>query len=450
MAYEFRLPDIGEGLHEAEILNWFVSVGDVITADQNVVEVQTDKAAVEIASPVGGKVLQLGGNTGDVVKVGELLVAVDTTADGSAASGSAASGSTVVGSTDSVVSSGAGTSSGLGTPIGAGASSGAGTSSAVAAEGGQSKRVLAAPAVRKLARDLGVDLTQVVPGDARGHVSKIDVQQYVDRMRANQTQVAQTNTAVVPVGTGSTGGSAAHVESIQAIEADERQPIRGLRKKIYENMMKSMSRAPQATVMDDLDVSRLVEVRERMLPFAQARSIKLTYLPFIIKTLTHVLQENPIFNASVDDENMEIVYKKHIHIGFATATPDGLLVPVIRHANHKSVFQIAEELEDLSRRGRDRKLKLEELSGSTFTISSTGARGGWFATPILNYPEVAILGVHSIAKKAVVLEDDSIVAKHMMGFSLTFDHRVIDGEPAGAFVQRFKEILENPELLMVL
>jgi len=435
MAYEFRLPDIGEGLHEAEVLQWFVKVGDAIIADQPVVEVQTDKAAVEITTPVAGRVVQLAGEVGHIVKVGDVLIAVDTEgADTSTPSSPSpvpvqrapAAAATVAtqGSQSQQPVPTLSPESTAGVPVPASAR--------------QGKRVLAAPAVRKLARDLGVDLSRVVPSDPRGHVTKADVEQHT----------SEPQTADHAVGTDSSG--AFNLSSPLAEQVEERHPIRGLRKRIYENMTRSMYTAPQATGMDDLDVSRLVEVRNRLLPFAQAQSIKLTYLPFIIKAVTYVLQEQPLFNASVDDEKMEIVYKKNIHIGIATATPEGLLVPVIRHANHKSVFQIASELEDLTQRARDRKLTLAELSASTFTISSTGATGGWYATPILNYPEVAILGVHSIAKKAVVLDDDSIVVRKMMGFSLSFDHRVIDGEPVGAFMHRFKELLENPELMMVL
>ena len=404
MAYEFHLPDIGEGLHEAEILQWFVSVGDVIAKDQLIVEVQTDKAAAEISRPVGGKVRTLAGEVGEIIKVGAVLIALDT-----AESGLESGMPPVV---DVQVA-----------PIHLG------------------NKVLAAPAVRKLARELNVDLTQVPPSDARGHVTKADVEAYA---KALATSGQHTVTpAVKPT-------VLDRQDSLAEQEQEMRQPIRGLRRRVYENMTRSMYTAPQATGMDELDASRLVEVRERLLPFASAQAIKLTFLPFIIKAVTHVLLEYPIFNASVDDDSMEIIYKRHINIGVATATPEGLLVPVIHHANQKSVFDIAREMEDLGRLARERKLTREQLSGGTFTISSTGASGGWYATPIVNYPEVAILGVHRIAKKPVVLEDDQIVVRHQMGFSLSFDHRVIDGEPVGHFIRRFKEIIEHPELLLAL
>ncbi len=404
LAYEFHLPDIGEGLHEAEILQWFVSVDDVIAKDQLIVEVQTDKAAAEISTPVGGKVRALGGEVGGMVKVGDVLIALDTAESG----------------LDSGVS-----------PVDVGQ----------VAPVHLGNKVLAAPAVRKLARELNVDLAQVPPSDARGHVTKADVEAYA---KAAATGGQQTMTpAVKPT-------VLDRYDSLVEQEQEMRQPIRGLRRRVYENMTRSMYTAPQATGMDELDASRLVEVRERLLPFASAQAIKLTYLPFIIKAVTHVLLEYPIFNASVDDESMEIIYKRHINIGVATATPEGLLVPVIHHVNQKSVFEIAREMEDLARLARERKLTMEHLSGGTFTISSTGANGGWYATPIVNYPEVAILGVHRIAKKPVVLEYDQIVVRHQMGFSLSFDHRVIDGEPVGQFIRRFKEIIEHPELLLAL
>ena len=429
MAYEFRLPDIGEGLHEAEILQWLVAVGDEITQDQPIVEVQTDKAAAELSTPVGGKVLALGGDIGAMIKVGDVLIKLETSAE---------TGSSIEAAMDSampLVNNRQVTSDQQ--------------SQAPVASG---KKVLAAPAVRKLAREWNVDLAKVTPSDPRGHVSKADVEAYA-KSAARHDQAQHT----VSEAHGQEARSAATrpvadvaVHPQFADQEEARQPIRGLRRRIYENMARSMYTAPQATAMDELDATRLVEVRERLMPFASAQGFKLTYLPFIVKAVTHVLREHPIFNASVDDEAMEIIFKKSINVGIATATPDGLLVPVIHHADQKSVFDIAREMEQLAVLARERKLTMEQMSHGTFTISSTGGSGAWFATPIVNYPEVAILGVHRIAKKPVVLEDDQVVIRHLMGFSLSFDHRVIDGEPVGYFMRRFKEIIEHPELLLAL
>jgi pyruvate dehydrogenase E2 component (dihydrolipoamide acetyltransferase) len=429
MAYEFRLPDIGEGLHEAEVLQWFVQVGEEIKADQPVVEVQTDKAAVEIASPVGGTVLTLGGQPGDTINVGDVLIAVDTmvATPATAVKPNAATAATAVDQPT------------VATPAAA-ATAGPVVPAAPDASVGPRKRVQAAPAVRKFAQDLGIRLESIQPSDPSGRITRADV----ERAATLQRESAQRPQSQ------SQSQSQSEEVATSSGPVNRREPIRGLRKRIYQNMVKSMYTAPQATGMDDLDATRLVELRQRLLPHAQARGIKLTYLPIVIKAVTYVLREYPLFNAAVDDEQMEIVYKGAINIGIATATPEGLLVPVIRDADKKSVFEIATVLEDLTSRGRERQLELAELTGSTFTITSTGVQGGWFATPIVNYPEVAILGVHSIQKRAVVLDDDSIVAQQRMTFSLTFDHRVIDGHPAGRFMHRLKEYLENPELMIAL
>ena len=429
MAYEFRLPDIGEGLHEAEILQWLVAVGDEITQDQPIVEVQTDKAAAEISTPVGGKVLALGGDIGAMIKVGDVLIKLETSAE---------TGSSIEAAMDSampLVDNRQVTSDQQPqTPVASG------------------KKVLAAPAVRKLARELNVDLAKVTPSDPRGHVSKADVEAYAkNAARHDQGQYTVSEAHGQVARSTATRPVADVVAQPHWSDQEEaRQPIRGLRRRIYENMVRSMYTAPQATAMDELDATRLVEVRERLMPFASAQGFKLTYLPFIVKAVTHVLREHPIFNASVDDGAMEIIFKKSINVGIATATPDGLLVPVVHHADQKSVFDIAREMEQLAALARERKLTMEQMSHGTFTISSTGGSGAWFATPIVNYPEVAILGVHRIAKKPVVLEDDQVVIRHLMGFSLSFDHRVIDGEPVGYFMRRFKEIIEHPELLLAL
>lgn len=421
MAYEFRLPDIGEGLHDAEILKWFVAEDDVIQADDAIVEVQTDKAAVEISSPVGGRVLRRGGEEGQVLKVGEVLITLDT---GGASEPSQQQPDKLVSATPER------------TP---------GTDAEFPAPR-LTHRPLAAPAVRKLARTLGIDLQQVVPSDPRGIISRADIEKH---------HTSQADATVVPVNIPFANAVpvlkvAPSVNTATTQGGERRVPIRGLRKRIYENMARSMYTAPQATGMDEVDVSRLVQMRKRISPFAEKNDIRLTYLPFVVKAVTHILAAHPIFNATVDDSAMEIVYQAGVHIGIATATPEGLLVPVIHDADKKSVFQIAKELEALTVLGRDRKLSYAQLTGSTFTITSTGAHGGWFATPIVNYPEVAILGVHSIARKPVVLPDDSIAAADVMGFSLTFDHRVIDGAHSGEFMALFKELMQNPEALLAL
>ncbi|NUK29846.1 2-oxo acid dehydrogenase subunit E2 [Parageobacillus sp. VR-IP] len=398
MRYEFKLPDIGEGLHEAEIIRWLIQEGDEVAADQPIAEIQTDKAMVEITTPVAGKVVALAGPEGATVKVGEALIVVEQET-GSAGQQEA----------DSVEPA----------PL------------------QRKKRVIAAPSVRKRAREMGVPIEEVEGSGEGGRVTLADLERYVKERESAAAAAAPALETAKP----SAGGNDGAVK-------EERLPIRGLRKKIAEKMVKSAYTAPHVTGMDEVDVTKLVEIRTVLAKQLESESIKLTYLPFVIKAVTRALQEHPIFNAMVDEETNEIVLKKEYHIGIATATKEGLVVPVIKHADQKSIRELAMEIADLSEKAHRHTLRIDELQGSTFTITSTGAGGGWFATPIINYPEVAILGVHAIKRRPAVVGDE-IVIRNMMGLSLTFDHRVIDGEPAGRFMRTIARILEHPEQLLL-
>ncbi|BAD77503.1 pyruvate dehydrogenase E2 (dihydrolipoamide acetyltransferase) [Geobacillus kaustophilus HTA426] len=428
MIYEFKLPDIGEGLHEAEIIRWLVREGDVVKADQPIAEIQTDKAMVEMTTPVAGKVVALAGPEGATVKVGEPLIVVETEA-------SVAGEATPI--EDSV-------------------------REPVPVLHGETprparKRAIAAPSVRKRAREMGVPIDEVEGTGEGGRVTLADLERYV-REREAAVAVAElrerSGAAVLPV-----GGTAIEQKADKAawtsiastelvVPEEERIPLRGLRKKIAEKMVKSAYTAPHVTGMDEVDVTKLVEIRKNLASELAKEQIKLTYLPFIIKAVTRALKQYPMFNASLDEETNEIVLKKRYHIGIATATKAGLVVPVIRDADQKSIRELAIEIAELSEKAHRQALRLEELQGSTFTITSTGAGGGWFATPIINYPEVAIFGAHAIKRRPVVVGDE-IVIRDMMGMSLTFDHRVIDGEPAGRFMRTVAHYLENPEVLLL-
>ncbi|WP_017436802.1 dihydrolipoamide acetyltransferase family protein [Saccharococcus caldoxylosilyticus] len=399
MRYEFKLPDIGEGLHEAEIIRWLIQEGDEVAADQPIAEIQTDKAMVEITTPVAGKVVALAGPEGATVKVGEALIVVEQET-GSAGQQEA----------DSVEPA----------PL------------------QRKKRVIAAPSVRKRAREMGVPIEEVEGSGEGGRVTLADLERYVKERESAAAAAAPALEAAKPPSAGRNDGAV----------KEERIPIRGLRKKIAEKMVKSAYTAPHVTGMDEVDVTKLVEIRTVLAKQLESESIKLTYLPFVIKAVTRALQEHPIFNAMVDEETNEIVLKKEYHIGIATATKEGLVVPVIKHADQKSIRELAMEIADLSEKAHRHTLRIDELQGSTFTITSTGAGGGWFATPIINYPEVAILGVHAIKRRPAVVGDE-IVIRDMMGLSLTFDHRVIDGEPAGRFMRTVARILEHPEQLLL-
>ncbi|AKU26499.1 2-oxo acid dehydrogenase subunit E2 [Geobacillus sp. Manikaran-105] len=428
MIYEFKLPDIGEGLHEAEIIRWLVREGDVVKADQPIAEIQTDKAMVEMTTPVAGKVVALAGPEGATVKVGEPLIVVETEA---AVAGEAAPIEDSVREPVPVLHGE--------TPRPA------------------RKRAIAAPSVRKRARELGVPIDEVEGTGEGGRVTLADLERYV-REREAAVAVAElrerSGAAVLPV-----GGTAIEQKADKAawtsiastelvVPEEERIPLRGLRKKIAEKMVKSAYTAPHVTGMDEVDVTKLVEIRKNLASELAKEQIKLTYLPFIIKAVTRALKQYPMFNASLDEETNEIVLKKRYHIGIATATKAGLVVPVIRDADQKSIRELAVEIAELSEKAHRQALRLDELQGSTFTITSTGAGGGWFATPIINYPEVAIFGAHAIKRRPVVVGDE-IVIRDMMGMSLTFDHRVIDGEPAGRFMRTVAHYLENPEVLLL-
>ncbi|NRD77595.1 2-oxo acid dehydrogenase subunit E2 [Bacillus sp. BRMEA1] len=419
MAYEFRLPDIGEGLHEAEILSWFKGVGDYVKENENMVEVQTDKAVVEISSPVAGIVQSFTAEVGEVVRVGDVLFTV--LEESQVQPEPVYVNKQAPNHQDWLKGQRLATQASIGIL--------------------PKKRVIAAPSVRKLARELGVAITEVTPSGNGGKVTEEDVR--------NFKKQAEEETAAFEDALAIEAAAAVLQESVLTKEPDEnREPIRGVRRKIYENMKLSKSTAVHCSGMDEVLITKLVELKNQLQPHAEKNGVRLTYLPFIVKAAAKALKRHPIFNATVDDERMEIVFKKQIHIGMATSTNEGLIVPVIRDADKKSVLEIAREIQNLSARARERKLKPHELTGSTFTISNTGAKGGWFATPIINYPEVAILGVHSIKKKPIV-QNDQIVIGEVMGMSITFDHRIIDGEPANAFMEEIHSYLEKPELFIL-
>lgn len=424
---ELKLADLGEGMHEAEIVEWLVKKGDNVKLDQPVVRVETDKAIVEIPSPVAGRVSEVRFQPGQTAKVGEVLLVYETT--GASNGDHARSGKEPLSTS---------------TPAGSRATTPAPAAQSVPASDETvraNRRVLAAPAVRKLAFELGVDLTEVTPSGANGRVTIEDVRAYAERLQAVSQPIEQKEMAtLMPVG----GPSA----SALPVMEDERQPLIGLRKRVAEHMERSWRTIPHATAFDELDASGLVALRQALLSVAEKRGARLTYLPLLIKLLIPLLKEFPIFNASLDEERREIIYKRSYHIGVATASPEGLLVPVLRDADRLSVLEIAARLEKLIEGAKKRTLALDELSGSTFTLNNVGSFGGSSGTPIINYPEAAILAVGRIEEKAMA-RNGTIFAQQRMPLALSFDHRLIDGALAGAFLARFKELAENPQQLLL-
>ena len=407
--FEFKLPDLGEGVMEGEIVKWLVAPGDAVAEDQDVVELMTDKATVTVPSPRAGKVVSLHGKEGEVAKVHHPLLTLEV------------SGAAPVAAVHAVPAA----------PQVAPARPAAPASAVRAAEA--PVKVLATPVTRRMAREHGLDLAAISGTGPQGRVLKADVQAALDLGRA-APEPARAKLVPLP--------SAA---------ADERIPIRGLRKKIAEKMVRSKFTAPHSTFVEECDVTDLVAMRKRFnADLAAAKDpLKISFLPFVCKALVQVFRRYPSLNANFDDAAQELVHRGAFNFGIAAATDEGLTVPVLKDADRLTVRQLAEEISRLATAAREKKLKMDELSGGTFTITSLGAQGGLLATPIINYPEVAILGLHRIVKRPVVTDDDRIVVREMMNVSLSFDHRVIDGLVAAEATGALVELLQRPESLLL-
>ena len=428
MKFEFRFPDIGEGIREGTLMKWLVHEGEYIEEGQSVAEVETDKVTTEIPSARSGKVLELKFEEGDTIEVEQIFIVIDTSG------GSLESEQELneLSEKEEVVEETAGV---VGEVI-------ASSEVIPASTEGQSpvniniekKKVLATPVARKMAKDLGVDI-QIIEGTGpNGRVMKEDILN--SKKDAKPFKVEEPKTEPVKV-------------SYDNNEKVERIPLTRIRKTIAEQMSKSRCTRPHTTAMDEIDVSKLVEFRNRHKDKFKAEDINLTYLPFIIKAVIRVLKEFPEFNSSFDEENQELVLKHFYHIGIATDTDRGLMVPVLQNANEKSIVEIAKEVEDLSNRAKENKAELHELKGSTFTVTNYGSIGGLFGIPIINYPESAILGIGRIVKKPIV-KDDEIVIAHMLPLSLSYDHRIIDGASGARFLNMLTQLLSNPEMLLLM
>ncbi|HEV8361804.1 MAG TPA: dihydrolipoamide acetyltransferase family protein [Candidatus Thermoplasmatota archaeon] len=446
--FEFKLPDIGEGIHEGEVVRWLVKEGEFVREDQPLVEVMTDKATVEITSPRAGKIARLAAQEGQVLKVGELLVAIDEAAkpDERAAPSQPASKAPEPPKADKKdVTLFEGLAEGH---YGSYASPEARARMAAQGQGEEpvtvGGRVLATPATRKLARELGVDIARVRGSGPHGRVTSEDVEAAANGPRPGQAvQVMQP----LPPG-GQRAKSAA--PTVTAAGPDvERVPIRALRKRIYENMRRSKDFAAHFTYVEECDVEELVQLRDIAKPAAERQGTKLTYLPFIVKAVVAALKQYPDINAHIDDARLELVRWKRYNIGIAVQTERGLMVFVVKDADRKGLLDIAKEMQVLSDQAREGKSKADDLQGSTFTITSLGKTGGLLATPIINYPEVAIMGIHKIEKRAVVEDDGRIVARDRMNLSFSFDHRVIDGAIGAEFAHAVIRYIEDPKLLLL-
>ena len=405
MRYEVKLPDIGEGIAEGEIVRWMVKPGEAVREDQPLVEVMTDKANVEIPAPRAGTIEALLAEEGQVVPVGTVIVTIavaDRGGTGPKAVDHAAAGATASHASAAI------------------ASPAAASTVAPPAPG-----VQATPAVRQLARELNVALERIAGTGPGGRVTADDV-------RAAAARAPGTPS----------GGAATAPQGSTAPE--ERIPLRGLRRKIAEHMRRSLDTAAHFTFVAECDMTAVAAHREGLQRRTRQSGVNVTYLAYVVKALVEPLARYPLLNASLDDETSEIVLKRGYHVGIATATDEGLTVPVIHDADRLSLIEVAREIQRLAMAARAGKLKLEELKGGTFTVTSTGARGGLLATPILFHPQAGILGVHEVKKRPVVV-DDQIVARDMTNLSLSLDHRVVDGAVGADFLYAVIGRLERPE-----
>ncbi|MDB5054375.1 MAG: dienelactone hydrolase [Bacilli bacterium] len=402
---EYKFPELGEGIHEGEIVKLHIKPGDVITDEDMIMDVQNDKAIVEVPSPVHGKVVDIKVKEGQVCHVGELVATIEVEGEEVQAEKPLNEAKIVENLSESP-----NVQPNIAKP-----------------------NVLATPSVRKLAREKDLVISEVKASGRNGQVTRDDV----------IAAATKTDTAAL---TPASKASDAQMSTLQSHE--ERIPFKGIRKIIADAMSKSMYTAPHVTLLDEVDVSLLVAFREKMKPIAEKEGVKVTYLPFIIKALIAAARRFPAVNAILDEEHNEIVLKKYYNIGIATDTAIGLMVPVIADADSKNIWTLASTIKDLAERGREGKLAAEELKGSTITITNIGSAGGMFFTPIINFPEVAILGTGRISEKPIV-KDGQIIAASVMALSLSFDHRVIDGATAQNFLNQIKRLLAEPELLIM-
>jgi pyruvate dehydrogenase E2 component (dihydrolipoamide acetyltransferase) len=449
--WEFKLPDIGEGVTEGEIVGWLVKPGDQVKEDQPMVEVMTDKATVTITAPKAGRIAEVNGKVGEIVKVHSVLVVFELGDAGDVTTTApAAAAATTTAKTNGTTTPSKPDDGPAATAVGDIKESlpGMGVSSAgagLATQGYFNEKPLATPATRKLARDMNVDLKRVPPSGPAGRVTRSDVERFSKAGSAVGAGVVAGRGA----GTGTGAGVAREAVRIAPQPGrEERVPFAGLRRKIAQKMAASKHTAAHFTFVEECDVTALKALRGRLKAAAEAQGVKLSFLPFIVKACVAALKRHPILNSSLDEAANELVYKKYYNIGIAASTEAGLIVPVIKDCDKRSILDIAREIERVAADAKAGKSKLDDLTGSTFTITSLGAQGGLFATPIINFPEVAILGVHRIKERPVVQKGDIVIGEVML-VSLSFDHRIVDGHVGAAFAYDVLGYLENPERLFL-
>lgn len=438
--YEYKFPDIGEGITEGTLLSWLVQEGDTVKEGQDLAEVETDKVTTHIPSAASGTVFRLHVKEGDILEVGKVFITID---DGSEekkrpATAESAPAPAIDPDTqktepvpdldDEEEEEVAGVVGEL--VAGKGVIPPSEEGRAEKPRETKKKKALATPVARKMAKDLGVDINEITGTGPGGRVMKEDIQAYSHDDKAPKKDPPETAS-----------------EPKKHSDGERREAVSRIRQTIAQKMTESQQKLVHTTSMEEIDVSALFAFREKH-KTRVGDDIKLTYLPFILKAIVLGLKKFPVFNSHYDEENREIVYKDAYHIGIATDTERGLMVPVLFDADQKSILELAKEMEEIAEKARENTLTLEQLRGGTFSITNYGSIGGTFGTPIINYPESAILGVGRIQEKPVV-RDGRIVIGHLLPLSLSYDHRIIDGAGGVRLIRFIEEALSDPEMLLL-
>lgn len=447
MAFEFRLPDIGEGIHEGEIVKWFVKAGDTVKEDDILCEVQNDKAVVEIPSPVEGTVEEVLVGEGTVAVVGDVLIRFDAPGyEDLKLKGDDHAEAKTEAQVQAIAESGQNVEKAPAKEEKAPENAPEKATEKVETVVDETKRVIAMPSVRKFARDNDVNIREVKGTGKNGRILKEDIENF---LKGGGTVEADTATIEASEETvqQETSAPAAPVV-LEGDFPETREKMSGIRKAIAKAMVHSKQTAPHVTLMDEVDVTALVAHRKKFKDIAAEKGVKLTYLPYVVKALISTLREFPEFNRSLDDATQEIIQKHYYNIGIAADTERGLLVPVIKHADRKSVFAVSNEINELATKAREGKLAPHEMKGASMSITNIGSAGGQWFTPVINHPEVAILGIGRISEKPVI-KNGEIVAAPVLALSLSFDHRMIDGATAQNALNHLKRLLSEPELLLM-
>jgi 2-oxoisovalerate dehydrogenase E2 component (dihydrolipoyl transacylase) len=428
--YVFKLPDLGEGTVAAEIVAWHVKPGDEVSEDDVLVEVMTEKAAVEVPAPVTGKIVSTTGQPGDMVAVGAELVVLETASGAlaAAAAPAAAAQPSQEKRTIAAVGNGAARQTVAAAPDGGGAGAAAASAS--------NRRVLTSPAIRRRAREAGIDLRQVAGSGPQGRIGRQDFEAYAAARSTGRAAVTSLPAARAPSPAQRPSGG---TEEIKVI---------GLRRLIAQRMTDAKRNIPHFAYVEEVDVTELESLRKHLNTKAEPGTATLTYLPFLALALVRVLEDFPQCNAHYDAERGVIVRYNAVHLGIATQTPEGLKVPVVRDTQLRSLWDVAAEMRRVTEAARTNKATRDELAGSTITITSLGKLGGIASTPIINAPEVAIIGVNRAVERPVVV-GGAITVRRMMNLSSSFDHRFVDGFDAAAMIQALKERIEHPATIFV-